>query len=366
MRDIHVFLSSQLCPRRQKDPQSGEPQCKVSKPCRDCKISLHWQSNGEYLAAKLCRRKTKNKVQTTFHIVRLEPSKKSETKESKRSQKNDIPVEVLDIEDSVIYFAWEPNAKRFGVIYGDGQRNTVQFYEIKSNKLKVLGQLPDRVANCIFWSPIGNIVILAGLGALSGFLEWYDVTAKETCASLQHFMCTDVEWDPSGRYVITAVTQPLRQETFYRYNSENGYKLWTLHGQNLSTVRLDFCYQVNWRPRPPRLLTDEQEKAIQRKVLKGKDGKENKEYWERFAKEDEEIESLTQDDYTRTRKKMELEWKKYREEAKKASEEEAAERAELEPEENEDFEDMEEVFEEELDLQQEVIGENKYDGVLKK
>jgi len=258
-------------------------------------------------------------------------------------------VEVLDIEDSVLYFAWEPNAKRFGVIHGDGQRNTARFYELKNNKLQLISQLAERTANCLFWSPRGNLVILAGLGALSGYLEWYDVSAKETCASVQHFMCTDVEWDPSGRYVLTAVTQPLRQETFYRYNSENGYKLWTLHGQNLASVRLEGCYQVMWRPRPPKLLNEEKEQEIKKSVkLK---------YWERFAKEDDEIESLTQDDYTKQRKRMESDWKKYREEVRKAYEEESGDRALLVPEENEgDFEDMEETIEEELSVVEDLLG----------
>jgi len=83
-------------------------------------------------------------------------------------------------------------------------------------------------------------------------------------------------------------------------------------------------------------------------------------YWEKFAKEDEEIESLTQDDYSRQRKKMENEWKRYREEARKDYAEEAPMRSSLrggyssDPE--AEVEEIEEVYEEELSVVEEVIG----------
>jgi len=272
IRDIHVHTRSQLCPRRAKE-YNGPDQCTATRPCRDCKITLHWQTKGEYLAVKMCRRKTKKQVSTSYHIVRLGDAALNVEKDKKSNEnvlgESKIPVEVLDIDEPVIAFAWEPAAKRFGVVHGEGNRTTVKFYELKNQKLKLLVTLSDRPCNCLFWSPRGNLVILAGLGALNGVLEFYDVNNKETIALLEHYMCTDVEWDPSGRFVISSVIQPLRNEGVYRYNTENGYKLWTMHGQILSTVRLESCYQVLWRPRPPRLFSAEEEKEIKKKC-KGK------------------------------------------------------------------------------------------------
>ena len=38
----------------------------------------------------------------------------------------------------------------------------------------------------------------------------------------EHFMCTDIEWDPTGRFVATAVN--------HMHQMENGFNLWTFNG----------------------------------------------------------------------------------------------------------------------------------------
>ncbi len=40
--------------------------------------------------------------------------------------------------------------------------------------------------------------MLAGLKALNGQLEFFNVDEMETMATAEHFMATDVEWDPTG------------------------------------------------------------------------------------------------------------------------------------------------------------------------
>ena len=41
---------------------------------------------------------------------------------------------------------------------------------------------------------------------MNGVFEFYD-TGDMTCMSTgEHFMATDVEWDPTGRYVTTSVS----------------------------------------------------------------------------------------------------------------------------------------------------------------
>ena len=41
---------------------------------------------------------------------------------------------------------------------------------------------------------------------MKGVLEFYD-TADVVCMNqAEHFMATDVEWDPTGRYVATSVS----------------------------------------------------------------------------------------------------------------------------------------------------------------
>ena len=37
-------------------------------------------------------------------------------------------------------------------------------------------------------------------------LEFLNVDEMETMATGEHFMATDIEWDPTGRYIATSVT----------------------------------------------------------------------------------------------------------------------------------------------------------------
>lgn len=84
-----------------------------------------------------------------------------------RAQERDCPVEMLEVMDKVVDFAWEPRGNRFGMILGDGPlKFTIRFYAMggAGEKLSLLYQIPDaKQANRLVWSPLGNNVVLAGL-----------------------------------------------------------------------------------------------------------------------------------------------------------------------------------------------------------
>lgn len=42
--------------------------------------------------------------------------------------------------------------------------------------------------------------------SMNGVLEFIDTADMTVMAQTEHFMATDVEWDPTGRYVITGVS----------------------------------------------------------------------------------------------------------------------------------------------------------------
>merc|ERR1712025_1408741 len=67
----------------------------------------------------------------------------------------------------------------------------------------------------------------------------------------EHFMCTDVEWDPTGRYVITGVS-------WWAHKVDNAYWMWNFEGKILKRANVDKFCQLTWRPRPPSLLTKNQ------------------------------------------------------------------------------------------------------------
>lgn len=60
------------------------------------------------------------------------------------------------------------------------------------------GTLTNKAVNGIHWSPNGHNIVLSGLKALNGQLEFFNVDEFEILAAAEHFMATNVEWDPTG------------------------------------------------------------------------------------------------------------------------------------------------------------------------
>lgn len=95
------------------------------------------------------------------------------------------------------------------------------------------GTLSNKACNAIFWSPLGHHIVMAGLKNLNGQLEFFSVDEFDTLATAEHFMATDVEWDPTGRYVATGVTSIQQME--------NGFNLWSFNGKLIYTHPKDRC-----------------------------------------------------------------------------------------------------------------------------
>lgn len=126
--------------------------------------------------------------------------------------------------------------------------------------------LEGKQCNCIFWSPAGGTIILAGLGdSASGTLEFYDVDSKALTIK-EHYRANQVLWDPSGRTVATTVSQPIGGGHF-KFAMDNGYILWTFQGKQLSQASFETFYQFQWRPRE-KLATKEEIKEISKNIKK--------------------------------------------------------------------------------------------------
>lgn len=197
---------------------------------------LHWQSDAAYLCVKVDRHsKSKKSQATTLEIFRV--------------KEKGIPVEVVDtIKDTVINFAWEPKGDRFALITTTEPvgptavppKTSVSFFCPEKAKgpyagnFKLLRTLDKKNSNAIYWSPKGRFVVIATIAnQQSSDLDFYDVdfegekpeSAKDLTANLQlmntadHYGVTDVEWDPSGRFVATwasAWKHAVRTFTFTR------------------------------------------------------------------------------------------------------------------------------------------------------
>ena len=297
-------------------------------------IKLHWQDKGDFLCIKVARKKTKKTMKTNFEVLRI--------------REKDIPIEVVELDDGIAAFAWEPSGTRFAIIHGEGTRNSVSIFSVQGKKVSRSHTFDNRQANALFWSPTGNPLLLAGLGSMNGQLEWLDVDEGESLSVSEHFMCNEVEWDPSGRYVLTAVTQPIGDAN-WRFTMDNGYRLWSMHGQLLATVPLEQAYQVLWRPRPKG--SNEQVAEIAR-TLKER-------YWRKFEAEDEEIRRSQLQGRDKERAELKAQWKQYRQRKEEEYTEEREMRAELRgghlSEDENDLVAVEQLVEEEVSREEEIV-----------
>ncbi|KAH8996256.1 translation initiation factor eIF-3b [Lactarius akahatsu] len=241
----------------------------------ECK--LYWQNQGDFLCVRVDRHtKTKKSIFCNLEIFRV--------------REKDFPVEFVELKDTVTDFSWEPKGERFAIVSssdpdlgnpGPGVtiKTDVSFYQLdcSKNDFQLLRTLAGRTTNTIRWSPRGRHVVLATVGSTSkSELEFWDdfnsddVVKKdspkeELNSGIQqlgvayHYGVTDVEWDPSVRYLATAASA-------WTHTIENGYAIWDLRGQEIEKRLLDRFKQFLWRPRAPSLLTKEQKRTIRRNL----------------------------------------------------------------------------------------------------
>ncbi|GFY90394.1 eukaryotic translation initiation factor 3B-2 [Actinidia rufa] len=300
----------------------------------DCQ--MYWQSNGDYLAVKVDRyTKTKRSTYTGFELFRI--------------KERDIPIEVLELEnknDKIIAFAWEPKGHRFAVIHGDSPKPDVSFYSMRTThntgRVSKLTTLKGKQANALYWSPAGRYIILAGLKGFNGQLEFYNVDELETMGVAEHFSATDIEWDPTGRYVATSVTSI--------HEMENGFNIWSFNGKLLYRILKDHFFQFLWRPRPPSFLSPEKEEEIFKNLKK---------YSKKYEAEDQDVSLLLSEQDREKRRRLKDEWDSCVNDWKKWHEEDRSERQSLRDgeasDEEEEYEAKEVEVEELLDVSEEVL-----------
>lgn len=238
--------------------------------------SMTWQPTGDYLSVKVVRH-TKSK-KTHFNNLELF-----------RIREDLVPVETVDVKAPITGIQWEPKGgSRFGLItQGTGEaastgKPCVTFYDMMApgpdgkaakSELTLLKALPNRQVSHLFWSPAGQHCVLAALplegqNDYNGSFEFYDVDSlAERGREVEHYRANRCEWDPSGRIFMTAVTQPL-EGMVYKFQMDNGYHLWTFQGESFFEKQWEKFYSFAWRPRPPSLLSTEEQKKVVKNLRK--------------------------------------------------------------------------------------------------
>ncbi|KAK6000217.1 hypothetical protein QM012_003849 [Aureobasidium pullulans] len=275
---------------------------------------LHWQSDSSFLCVKVDRHsKSKKSMATNLEIFRV--------------KEKGVPVEVVDaIKDTVINFAWEPKGDRF-VLITAGEvpvgaavppKTSVSFFcpeKAKGNQVgnfKLIRTVDKKNNNAIHWSPNGRFVVIATVLSQQSFdLDFYDFDYegekddkdKDLTANLalmntaEHYGVTDIDWDPSGRFVATSAS-------VWKHRMENGYHLYDFRGQLLREDPIDQFKQFAWRPRPERLLSKEEQKTVRKNL---------REWSKQFEEEDVARKNTANRAVVEQRRRLLDEWLAWRE-----------------------------------------------------
>jgi translation initiation factor 3 subunit B len=77
-----------------------------------------------------------------------------------------------------------------------------------------------------------------------------------------------VVWDPSGRFLVTAVELNIedRNSPSYKMEQYSGYYIWSFQGRNLKRVDGVRLWNVEWRPHVQGLVTAKDKKKLLRSL----------------------------------------------------------------------------------------------------
>lgn len=287
-------------------------------------VTLHWQSQGEYLCFNV-ERHTKSKK---TYFSNLEICKLTE---------KDVPVDKIELKDRVSSFEWEPKGDRFitiGIrdIAKDNPsipENFATFYALQKNKdtiqkknaninkkWKVAYETPNGFVNTISWSPAGRFVVVATLATAAAPMRkpelfFYDIdhTSEKSLNTIDDVncnivemssptvqSCTNLSWDPSGRF-ITAWSSSLKVK------SGSGFKMFNVIGDTLKSEAVPQLKNWSWRPRPPTTLSNSEKKKVRKNL---------KEYAAQYSEQDAmEADSAMRDLILKQRAALK-EWSDYR------------------------------------------------------
>lgn len=255
-------------------PDMKEVTAKSLFNVQTCK--MYWQDKGDFLCVQVDRIVKGKKSSTTFELFHI--------------RERMIPCDILEVKDRVEDFSWEPSGNKLCVTHGEGALS-FSFYQLQQSGVTLLKPIEGLSATRLIWSPRGQFCVAALLGTAQGTVSFIDTATMSVTNSLQQPMVSQVQWDPTGRYVAASVDA-------YHSEMDNGFDIYSFQGEWLEKRRVQHMRQFIWRPRPPTLLPP----AEVEKIRKNLDS-----YKEVFAAQDRVMKSKT----ARKRRAVLDEWAEY-------------------------------------------------------
>jgi len=145
----------------------------------------------------------------------------------------------LDKEGGIHDFAWSPNSKEFGVIYGFMPAKAALF----DQRGRTVHDFGTNFYNYISFNAHGRLVALAGFGNLRGQLDIFDRRSLAKLTTIDAANTSFCEWSPDGRFILTATLSP-------RLRVDNGIKIWHCTGPLMNVEMVEELFQASWRPVP--------------------------------------------------------------------------------------------------------------------
>lgn len=145
----------------------------------------------------------------------------------------------LDKEGPIHDFAWSPNSKEFGVVYGYMPAKTMLF----DQRVKTVHDFGASPHNFISFNPQGRLIALAGFGNLAGKIDIIDRRNLTKVTTIDAPNTSYCAWSPDGRFLLTATLSP-------RLRVDNGVKIWHCTGPLIHVQLTEELYQASWRPTP--------------------------------------------------------------------------------------------------------------------
>jgi len=215
------------------------------------KAHLYWQSEGSFLAINMGHSGARSSWAVKDAAIGVISVKD-----------RSMPYAKTESLGRVLHFAWEPAGARFAVIHNPGQKrdepNVSVFRVNPTGKCKLILSLKKRRMNEIYWAPFGGRMVIVNVDPkrrAGGELEFVDVDKVRSnndessiVKDLLHETVTDISWDPSGRYLVTATTMRLDVQSS---GDDTKYVVWSHQGQKLFEHKIKHFFQILWRPRPP-------------------------------------------------------------------------------------------------------------------